>query len=217
MKAIISAAAIGALCTSVPALASTLIINGVMKYRESCDLSGVCASYTTAGAAYRFEMTFPDDPVRSETHPWGTTENTFYGTATLKIAGQASRDFSQASLTVWTSPPRYRNYNFLDTPYISVYASEPFGPSYRSDSFSHFGRDVHYFDYTSTNKEVFSGRALEGFIDGGPIRFYKSPGAYIPEPSTWGLFIIGFGAIGGALRRKQASASHVTLTAGNLA
>ena len=36
------------------------------------------------------------------------------------------------------------------------------------------------------------------------ITFFGSPGAApgVPEPATWGLLILGFGAIGGALRRR---------------
>lgn len=33
--------------------------------------------------------------------------------------------------------------------------------------------------------------------------------AMVPEPATWGLFILGFGAIGGTLRRRNASVRRV--------
>lgn len=33
--------------------------------------------------------------------------------------------------------------------------------------------------------------------------------AMVPEPATWGLFILGFGAIGGTLRRRNASIRKV--------
>ncbi len=35
-----------------------------------------------------------------------------------------------------------------------------------------------------------------------------SPGA-VPEPATWAMMLIGFGAIGGAMRRRKATASRV--------
>lgn len=35
--------------------------------------------------------------------------------------------------------------------------------------------------------------------------------AGVPEPATWGLMILGFGAVGGAMRRRQSVAAKVRL------
>jgi hypothetical protein len=37
---------------------------------------------------------------------------------------------------------------------------------------------------------------------GGSVSFALAPGG-VPEPATWGLFILGFGAIGAGLRRRS--------------
>lgn len=41
---------------------------------------------------------------------------------------------------------------------------------------------------------------LTGFTNGG---FGAALAGAVPEPATWGLLILGFGAIGGAMRRRQ--------------
>lgn len=46
-----------------------------------------------------------------------------------------------------------------------------------------------------------SGQGTAGF--GGNVTFAAA--GLVPEPATWGLFILGFGAIGGALRRRNSA------------
>jgi hypothetical protein len=53
---------------------------------------------------------------------------------------------------------------------------------------------------TGTNREV-------DFQNIGFTAEVSTPVGGIPEPSTWGLMILGFGALGGALRRRR-SLSH---------
>ena len=50
----------------------------------------------------------------------------------------------------------------------------------------------------------FQGSSDEGWgIDNWSIYGTLAPGA-VPEPSTWAMMIIGFGAVGGAMRRRRA-------------
>lgn len=42
------------------------------------------------------------------------------------------------------------------------------------------------------------------------VEFLTSSVAVVPEPATWGMMILGFGAIGGAMRRRKAAALRVT-------
>jgi len=39
------------------------------------------------------------------------------------------------------------------------------------------------------------------------IAFFYTPTSAVPEPATWAMMIIGFGAIGGAMRRRRANVS----------
>ncbi len=55
--------------------------------------------------------------------------------------------------------------------------------------------------------EVTGGTALYGSTDRTPFVAFEEgllpPPAVVPEPATWATFIIGFGAIGSALRRRK--------------
>ena len=71
--------------------------------------------------------------------------------------------------------------------------------------------DLDPFGYASFTRRLVasSGTTTLGFI------FYNEPGffylddvsavAAIPEPATWGLMIVGVGAVGGTLRRRRAT------------
>lgn len=43
----------------------------------------------------------------------------------------------------------------------------------------------------------------------GPVGFSLQRTPAVPEPSTWAMMLIGFGAVGGAMRRKRSSVSRV--------
>jgi CHRD domain/PEP-CTERM motif len=64
----------------------------------------------------------------------------------------------------------------------------------RDRLFSNLNNELGYFNIHST---VFRGGELRGQLVG------------VPEPATWGLMIVGFGLVGGALRRRI-SAARVT-------
>ena len=60
--------------------------------------------------------------------------------------------------------------------------------------------DILAFRFTQSPGQIFG--SLTGV--GLSVNFApQAPGA-VPEPATWAMMIIGFGAIGGALRRRQA-------------
>ncbi|WP_375289341.1 FxDxF family PEP-CTERM protein [Qipengyuania sp.] len=57
---------------------------------------------------------------------------------------------------------------------------------------------------TFTLNGTFSPATVDGVGGlGGNVSF--SVGGAVPEPATWGLFILGFGAIGGVMRRQARS------------
>lgn len=51
---------------------------------------------------------------------------------------------------------------------------------------------------------------LTDFFPGNPgyshVTFFNSAPIAVPEPSSWALFILGFGALGGAMRRRTRAA-----------
>lgn len=58
-----------------------------------------------------------------------------------------------------------------------------------------------------TNATQFDGLGTFGIINGSTIQgqTYRPVGAPIPEPATWAMMILGFGFIGGVLRRRRAT------------
>ena len=53
-----------------------------------------------------------------------------------------------------------------------------------------------------------SGISPDGVWQSGTITItYDTVAGAIPEPATWGLMILGFGAIGGAMRRRRTTTS----------
>ncbi|WP_375290992.1 PEPxxWA-CTERM sorting domain-containing protein [Qipengyuania sp.] len=60
-----------------------------------------------------------------------------------------------------------------------------------------------------SNAEYSTRLAPVATLDGNPVDvlYYPKLGGtgFVPEPSTWAFFILGFGAIGGAMRRRQSA------------
>lgn len=56
---------------------------------------------------------------------------------------------------------------------------------------------------------VISGSGGPAATFGGTVSFVLRPTSAIPEPATWGLMIVGFGGIGGLLRRRRAPLAAV--------
>ena len=69
-----------------------------------------------------------------------------------------------------------------------------------------FGRRVSYDfgDYSVNKVEFFSaGNSFEFDAIAGALR-----GGAVPEPATWAMMILGFGAVGAILRRRRAALTH---------
>jgi CHRD domain/PEP-CTERM motif len=82
-------------------------------------------------------------------------------------------------------------YDLLDaTTYTAAFLAASGGTALgaRDRLFSNFNNGLGYFNIHST---VFRGGELRGQLVG------------IPEPASWGMMIVGFGFIGGAMRRRQ--------------
>ena len=73
---------------------------------------------------------------------------------------------------------------------VAVTAFSNFGPGSLSGTFNNTGS--------------FDGRSANFAFDVLNVGSASGPGAgAVPEPATWALFILGFGAVGGALRRRS--------------
>jgi len=167
----------------------------------------------SAQAATFFDIT-SDQPftVSSEF----TDLNTYRWTAFIRGSEMATADFSIAF--AWVIPAQLR--------YCSPYDPDP--PSYCFD----YPGEATFGGYIATNDPapfeatIFVGATLpppygaltfatatEGVIirfqaltmDEGMMRPFES--RPLPEPATWAMMIVGFGLIGGMMRRRQSAAT----------
>lgn len=53
------------------------------------------------------------------------------------------------------------------------------------------------------DKIIFNFPTGEGGVVSGVELFATGPGTGVPEPATWGLMILGLGAVGGVMRRQR--------------
>lgn len=59
------------------------------------------------------------------------------------------------------------------------------------------------FNYTYGAAQTFTGTGIGlGIGDGARLDNFASP-AGVPEPATWGMLLVGFGAVGATLRRRR--------------
>ena len=140
-----------------------------------------------------------------------TEADSFY--ARLRaVSGASSTNVSgSGTLTLFTSP----SISSLATSYSYV----------SSDSAGQILDAVAAFDPTLPRDVTFTGVRYVGTVNyttpGVPIRDYNLPSfqvagetvtvsgaaAAVPEPASWALMVVGFGVVGGALRRRTVRAS----------
>jgi hypothetical protein len=67
------------------------------------------------------------------------------------------------------------------------------------------------FSDLSYTVDYLGGAGTGFFVEiGGPLTEASvTAGSTVPEPATWGLMMLGFGAIGGAMRRRQKTSATV--------
>lgn len=61
---------------------------------------------------------------------------------------------------------------------------------------------------TNLDKVLFNFPSGEGGVVSGVALFATGPGGGVPEPATWGLMILGLGAVGGVMRRQRQSVRY---------
>lgn len=79
-------------------------------------------------------------------------------------------------------------------------------PPFATVQFTVFGENINYFFSTNTFGETGSFDSVVLTDQRATLVITDLPGVSgpIPEPATWALMIAGFGAVGGALRRRRA-------------
>jgi len=89
----------------------------------------------------------------------------------------------------------------------------PFNPAQNAVNFIVGGRPAYRADHTYSFL-LNTGTAIPSILhfgvgdgqfndNGGSFRITVSQAGGVPEPATWGLMILGFGAVGGVMRRKR--------------
>lgn len=71
--------------------------------------------------------------------------------------------------------------------------------------------DDFYYGFVFTNNSTLVGYGFETLANTAitATTNLAAPGA-VPEPGTWGLMIVGFGIVGGAMRRRSTNVTYAT-------
>ena len=179
MKKIVAAAL---LCgASFPAHATTIVVEGYFDQQRAClnsPFSLTCGSYESVDRI-AYKVTFDVGL------PYGVDGGSFYApinSGVMQIDGIGSKTFTSGTIY-------YYPYSRLA---LSARAD---ANTFNTGDY----RTATFYDRT-TNLALY-GRPVSITQDGQPF-------GVVPEPSTWALLILGFGAIGGAMRRRQQSPSY---------
>lgn len=103
---------------------------------------------------------------------------------------------------------QYEAQTWISTYGVDFLAAAPFGSAYNYNPLAGGGG---YFNYLQFNDALFNPgggttqinyASLNLFIDSVAVTTASGPSA-APEPTTWGLMLLGFGGMGAELRRRQ--------------
>lgn len=186
-KAVLSScAAVAAIALASPATAAPVLTT------VNQDISSTPYTFSFMGGSYTFDGSggFPDY----------LSVSTTGGAAVRTVFGQPSSDFTNRGTVVY------------DANTLGGYASFPSPTTIRFTNGDNFiGLRVtsggqNYYGYAFTTNSTFNGYAFETTPNTGITATTAFPAA-VPEPGTWALLILGFGAIGAAMRRKKHSVS----------
>jgi hypothetical protein len=180
-RAFFVAAASAAAVVSVPASAATVLTNTFDGTTGSYGAKSVAA---TAGGAGVFTEIF-NFTVATAGSVTGSISTTSFGSST-----ESNIDFDSVVLT---GPNNFSKAFTFPT---------GTGPRVLFEAGSLFASLAQAGTYTLTVNGTTGGNASFG----GDFNFTA---AAVPEPATWGLMILGFGAVGGAMRRRQSVKARV--------
>lgn len=117
--------------------------------------------------------------------------------------------FVASSVFTWYFEDGFEDGDVVDIPYANTVIFESRGPVDRVSLVVPTTVSQTYWDEWGANAVPDSPTATYSFLgayarfdDNGPVG-YRFSAALVPEPATWALFILGFGAIGFAMRTRR--------------
>lgn len=180
--ALSSCAAIVALAVASPAAAAPVFVT------VNQDISTSPFSFSFMGGSYTF--------YGSGAFPNYLSVMTGGGAAVRTVFGQPSTDFTNRGTVVYDANTLggYGSFpNMTTVPFTN-------GDNFLGLRVTSGGQD--YYGFAFTTNSTFNGFAFETSPGVGITATTKFAAA-VPEPATWALLILGFGTIGGAMRRRQ--------------
>ena len=167
-----------------PALAATVLVQGSTNYSSSP------VTFSFGDSIFTFAST--GDPFAPTAVSTGGTGqiNTIFGSPTTNFVDRGTVTFGPGM--------QYAAFNALTT--ISFSNGDNF-IGLRATS----GTDV-FFGYAFTTNNILNGVVFNN-VAGQSITASVNLPAAVPEPATWAMMLLGFGAIGFTMRRRRATAT----------
>jgi hypothetical protein len=163
-----------------PALAAPVLVQGSTNY------SGAPVTFGFGDSTFTFASTGdPFNPTAVRTGGTGQI-NTIFGSPTTYFVDRGTVTFGPGM--------QYAAFNALTT--ISYSNGNNF-IGLRATS----GTDV-FFGYAFTTNNILNGVVFNNVANQAITASVNLPAA-VPEPATWAMMLLGFGAIGFAMRRRQ--------------
>lgn len=168
---------------------NALTPEGVLLPGFALMLTGSTVGVNEGGSGY--SGTLPNDPTHYLTIPGGAS-------ATLTSVNLL-RSFS----LYMGSPDTYNFIRFMGAGFDETLSGGQLTLGNTSQSWGYGARVNFDFGGANVNRIVLSSTGNSFEVD----NFAVSPGAAVPEPATWAVMILGFGAVGAALRRRRTAIS----------
>ena len=207
----------------VIAIAAATLASPALATTTNIDLSGATSGTTIVAPGGSFSQTFTGQTVSGATgisgSPTGPLSLTAAGTI---FVADFNPGVSPDSNSLLSQPDNQGPLSvLLDTladSFTFTMGSSDAGSTIDVRAFDAFGALTgsttitmlsNYNIYNLSGLGTFKGLTFFNNNDGAGVRFqnmsYNSVGGAVPEPATWAMMLIGFGAIGLTLRRRRAS------------
>jgi hypothetical protein len=141
--------------------------------------------------------------------------NVLVGTTTVDLAGAALASYIEFNIPgiPGVPPPSEADtvlIEALSADGLVVLASETFGPLPPLD-----GGGQNYFNITGTNGDTFGGFRITLTPTGAGVsalqnvRVLTASNSAVPEPTTWAMMLVGFGAVGYSMRKRPSGKAQL--------
>ncbi len=184
-----------------PALAATVDFEDQAAFR--CDFSGSSSGGLSYSNSFAFCYYSPSNPADFPTPITSTVMASGYSDTTFNTTSGGA--FNLGSVDLAFGP---FNHGGLTSDTTFVTGNLVGGGTLTTTLTVGYGFQTYNLNWSNLSSVTFS--ALQGGSE--YLAFdnltYSAAGA-VPEPATWALMILGFGAVGGAMRRRQSVAAKV--------